>query len=508
MKKSKIMAIICLTALLVNITACSGGKTTGGEVNPGSSKPEEKVTYEILKSASIPEYPTDGGVAKKLVLEKAAAAGITNFDFNVTLVGSQYTDKLNMLAASSQLPDYFSIDLTTMARFADQDLIQKLDDYLKLMPNASKGMKQSDLDTIKYKGNLYAFPVSYRPEGFNGPNVNGFVIRQDWLDKLGLKKPATIDEFYTVSKAFKENDPDGNGKADTFAIGVAKGSKFDGVFGAYGVLPWFWVEKDGGLKWGASQPEVKEALATLQKWYKEGLIDPDSIIQEGKAAEQKFVNSKYGIYGGQAFTVNPINPDHAPLLKLVPTAKVAMVESLKGPTGKQGWSESAPGYGNMHAMSKNIKNPERFAKFLDWIADDSDKGGFNLITYGIEGEHYTYDKAKNAIIQKVDYTTLYKNGFSNPIRFLQIVDRRWMVPEALAAAEITNKYIISNKYWGTVQAANDYPDLPKLLDEYFYKIITGALPIDAWDEYVKKYYAQGGKQIEDQVNAEWKKLKK
>ena len=51
---------------------------------------------------------------------------------------------------------------------------------------------------------------------------NGVTIRKDWLENLGLEEPKTIDEFYNVLKAFTKDDPDGNGKDDTYGLVASK----------------------------------------------------------------------------------------------------------------------------------------------------------------------------------------------------------------------------------------------------------------------------------------------
>lgn len=506
-------SIVCAFAMVLSVSACGTKSKDVKKDNTAQEKPAEKVVFNIYKNAAIPEYPSDGGRAKKMILEKAAQAGITNFDYNVTLIGGkEYFDKLNILAASNQLPDYFMTNIDTLTRFADQGLIQKLDGYLKNMPLSKKMMRQNDLDALTYKDALYAFPVGYRAEPINGSNTRCLILRQDWLDNVGLKAPTTIDELYNVLKAFKTKDPDKNGKDDTSGYVAEKATIFDPIMGAFGVIPNFWFERDGMLKHGSVLPEIKDALAVLQKWYTEGLIDPDVFTTDAKLAEQKFVNSKLGVYEATAFTANPNNPDYAALLKATPSAKVTAILPPKGPSGKQGLAEVAPGYANIYSISSKCKNAELLCKFLNWMSDDSATGGFYLITYGVEGEHYTYDKDKNTVSQKVDYSVLYKDGFSNPVRFLQIVDRRWMVPEALTAMEAANKYFIPNKYWGVTPGMKDYPDLfgtnAKIYSEYMSKIITGSLPVSAYDDYVKKFYQQGGKIVEEQVNAEYKKLKK
>lgn len=46
-------------------------------------------------------------------------------------------------------------------------------------------------------------------------------IRTDWLEKLGLQPPKTMEDVLTISAAFVEKEPDGNGKKDTFGLGIS-----------------------------------------------------------------------------------------------------------------------------------------------------------------------------------------------------------------------------------------------------------------------------------------------
>ncbi|WP_165452707.1 extracellular solute-binding protein [Paenibacillus thalictri] len=528
MKKIKRLNTIgsCSVAALLalSVAACSSGTpdkpSAAQPQTPAPQQPEKKetaappqpVTYKIFRNFGAPEYPADGGKGHKEVLAGLEKAGLKGIDYQVNLAsGTEYFTKLNLLASSGDLPDFFNVDIPTLTRFADEGLIMPLDDLLKNAPNVGKLVISKDLDALKYKGKQYGLPVGYRPEAFNGPDVSGFNVRQDWLDNLGLKQPKTLDEFYNVLKAFTNDDPDKNGKKDTYGLGAAKPSNpqnttFAAIFGAYGIIPNFWHERDGQLKQGMVLPESKEVLALLQKWFKEGLIDPEFVITEQKQLDEKVVGSKVGIFEGNAFNVDPKQPVNLALKKATPTANVQLLAPPSGAGGKNGWPENMPAYNDIRAISAKAKNPEQLMKLIDWSASDA---GFPLVTYGVENEHYTFDKAKNRINMTVNsYSDLYAQGFSNPIRFIQVVDRRWMVDEALTAMETANKYTVKNQFWSTTQAMLDYPDLPKLWSEYYAKIVTGTWPVDKWDEFVTKYYSQGGKEIEKQVNEEWKKTKK
>lgn len=505
-------AVFCTVTLTlgVGLTACQTGSTPSNEPSPSSNSP---VTYKIFLNRGEVNYPEDGGEGRKLMLEGLNKAGIAGVDFKVTMTaGQEYFTKLNLNVASGDVPDFFSVDLPTMTKFASQGLIMPLDDLLKKMPNASKYYKEADLQVAKYNGKVYALPDALRPEPFNGQNVNGFVGRLDWLKKVGVSEPQTLDAFYEVLKAFTLNDPDGNGKKDTYGLGGTKpaafgsAAGFEGIFGAFGVIPSFWVERGGVIKQGMVMPETKQALALLQKWYKEGLIDPEFPVTTDKQLDEKMINSKVGIAGKNAWLIQPTNASFKALQKLQPNAELGIIIPPTGPGGR-GWPEQSPGGGGLRAISSKAKDPERLAKLLDWTANDQPDGGFFLTAYGIEGKDYTFDKAANRIEQLTDATALTARGFSNPVQFIKVVDRRWSPQITLDALKKTNDYVIKNALWTTVPAQLDYPDIGKLWEEYFVKIVTGEYSVDKWEEFVQKYYNQGGKEIEQQANAEWKKAK-
>ena len=105
-------------------------------------------------------------------------------------------------------------------------------------------------------------------------------IREDWLNHLGLSIPTNLDELYDVAVAFTNDDPDGNGKNDTFALTGNNGLRaFSAIFGAYGValptnsgaLPSIYV-KDGNLVSTVTDPDIKDAILEAKKFVDAGVI--------------------------------------------------------------------------------------------------------------------------------------------------------------------------------------------------------------------------------------------
>ncbi|MGG1515503.1 extracellular solute-binding protein [Paenibacillus oryzisoli] len=509
-----VLGVTCLVGMIAS--GCNSNENMSKESSGDENK--QATVYNMFFNLGIPEYPENGGEGKSKIIEEMEKAGIKNVDYKVSLLsGDEYKTKLNLMVSAKDMPDYFSVDTNLLAQYASQGLIRPLDDLLAKAPHLMRMIPKERWEGVKYDGKIYAIPFAVRPESFNSPNTVGLTIRQDWLDNLGLRTPTTLDELHDVLKAFTKNDPDKNGKNDTFGLGGYKMSMFNSIFGAFGVAivsptiaatsgPVYWTEKNGKIVKSFVTPEAKQALAVLQQWYKEGLIDPEFAVMEQKFAEERIGNSKVGVFEGDAFSVRG-STYLVSLLKTVPTASLKMINPPKGPNGKLGMPEVNPyAGGGLRAISATAKDPEKLIQLLDWSVSDDENGGVNLLTYGEENVDYTLDKEQNAIIQKTSYTDLYKKGFSNPVRFVQVTDRRWTVAPIRAALEVSSHNLIKNALWKSVPAEIDYPDLEKKLwTEYFIKIVTGTWPIDKFDEFVRKYYQQGGQIIEQQANEEWKK---
>ena len=520
MNKKRVLAALLAGVMAVLPVSCASGNggnsgSTESQSESQSQSSGEVLHYTMFRNASyIQGYAEDGGEGKQVILDKLAEAGITNVDFTVTIGGGdEYFTKLNALAASDSLPDYFNVDSLTMTKYADQGLIIELDNLMKENAPALTSMqRESDINAIKYNGKLYAVPPAYRPEEFNGPTTSGMVYRKDWLDALGLSAPTTIEELHQVLKAFTENDPDGNGQNDTFGMAASASGRtvpaFDCIFAAYDCIPTFWYEEDDGrLVLGANKPEAKTVLELLHSWYEEGLIDTDYPVAQSAQVEEKFINGKAGMAFLSALDVNTQTPVPTALRAANPDAVMAMLIPPEGPNSHKGYAESEPGYGDLRAISSKTKHPEILMQMINWSVDDSETGGFWLVTYGEEGVDYTYDEEANRVTMLSDYNTLYKKGYSNPVRFAQLVDRRWMEDDSsYEALEITNGNAVSNKFWSSVPAMQEYPDTMELWLEYSTKIITGQLPLEAYDEYLEKFYSQGGTTIEEQVNESYQTM--
>jgi putative aldouronate transport system substrate-binding protein len=224
-------------------------------------------------------------------------------------------EKRQISLASGDYPDAYMlpgyIDQFTQAdvvKYGKQGVLVPLNDLIeKYAPNIKAAMeKDSDLKAFNTApdGNIYGL-VAYS-QCFHCSYPNKMWINTKWLDKLQLEMPKTPEEFKAVLKAFKTQDPNGNGIADEVPL---SGSTED--FGVR-VIPFlmngFVYDDDrnylnltnGKVESAALKPEWKEGLTYIKSLYDEGLIDPGAFAQNAEAFKKIGENGDAQILGAGA----------------------------------------------------------------------------------------------------------------------------------------------------------------------------------------------------------------
>ena len=221
--------------------------------------------------------------------------------------GSQAQEKLKLAMASGDLPDVITLEgdqrLVDFQQLAEADLLADMTDLWEQYASPlTKEVVGADGQVI-----FNAVSSGGRMMGIPGPSAgldsySYFWVRQDWLDNLGLAPPRTTEELLEMTRAFTHDDPDGNGEDDTFAMMLDKGLWYrsEGFFWSFGAYPDTWLEAPGGgLRYGALQPEVKDALAALRHMHADGQLDPEWAVKDGAKANEAFARNAVGIsYGG------------------------------------------------------------------------------------------------------------------------------------------------------------------------------------------------------------------
>lgn len=151
---------------------------------------------------------------------------------------------------------------------------------------------------------------------------------------LNLKEPVTTDDWYQVLKAFKEKDPNGNGKPDEIPFSANSIGYVRSLVRAWGLEDTFYIPKDTKeIRFGPIEDKFKEALTWMNMMYKEGLLDKEFAINDEKAFQikvsQNLVGAYRGTLGGHLRAFNETLPKTIPGFKLEGTAPI------KGPYGDQ-----------------------------------------------------------------------------------------------------------------------------------------------------------------------------
>ena len=353
---------------------------------------DKLVTIEMWYGAAITEAgpPPDDWVVYKILKEKLG------IDLKITAEPSNENDqdvKILAAAAANQLPDLFMVRRDPWQVLIKQGLVAPVDDMYPLMPHRAPNHFTPDsiaFTTIRGKSYGLAFPGSLQKN-------EGLVIRKDWLDKLGLKMPTTLDELYDVCYAFAFKDPDGNGKDDTYGFGSwvehydqeqYLGRRFDPIMGAFGVAgTWNMTAANFGLN--VKKPEFFEALQFVRKMVEHKVVDPDwpSLKKDDFRAAWK--QGKFGVMREQMAALAAA-ANYAPFDKNFPSGEWAALPPPKGPKGLSSTGIYDANYRIYAVSPKAIKagKKEAIAKFLDWMATDE---GYKLIGWGIEGVNYSID---------------------------------------------------------------------------------------------------------------------
>ena len=211
-----------------------------------------------------------------------------------------YQDVIALWGASDELPDVFCgyIDETWFGDFISQQLIRDIPmETLKQYPNlyAVWEMDVACQALYNYYGKVYYFPrndgIDHMYEG-SYTSGQGFLYRKDWAEKLGFDEPTNMDELLEILIAFAQQDPDGNGKNDTYGL-TRSFAGLEGLWSWFNCFPDYWVTSgDGSVIPGYLDRErMLDGLNWLRKAYQGGGVDP-----EWQGDVDGFVNETFGAY--------------------------------------------------------------------------------------------------------------------------------------------------------------------------------------------------------------------
>ncbi len=337
--------------------------------------------------------------------------------------------------------------------------------------------------------------------------------RQDWLDKLNLETPKTTEDLYNVFKAIKEGDPNGNGEADEIPFSVRKnGSNNRGnvipFIHNWGIAETFFAE-DGKVKFGATDPRMKDALEWLSRCYKEGLIDQEYLTLDKTAWYSEWTNNQvFMSYDWSAYIDNVAN-----LFKDVET-DIHIVGAVppEGPTGiSQTRDQLQPitvdeDWNAGIYVGATEEQKKAALKLLDYVYSDE---GMILMNFGEEGVHFNIVdgdyKYSDLIMNNPDglspQDALRSFGIQSMLTLLQDAryERAFVSDEVNRIRDIYEQEGHIGEPFPTLAFTNDeqsllnekYTEIETYMNEMVDKFIMGVEPLDKFDEYVAQVESMG-----------------
>jgi len=550
LKKLSLLVSVCSLAL---VTACSSGDDSSDSesnkgVSPGDSQagnssttqPETQETFDPFGKYAEPITMTIGkGVPAD---DQTLPSGDTvennqftryfeeklNLKFKaawIAAIGDAYDQKMALSISSDDLPDAMVVserELKTMVKAGQlEDLTTVYEQYaspdLKTMYEATNGKA---FETATFKGKLMALPNLNVDED----PIKLLWMRQDWLDKLGLKPPQTVDELVAIAKAFIEQDPDGNGKADTFGLMGDVNNTFGPLYSAYQAYPGMWLKDDEGkVIYGTTAPQMKEALAKLRDMYAEGLLDKEYAVR--KDTMEMVNGGRAGLFmfgswstGWGLYDSVKNNPDARWKAYALPLDGSGQYNATQGPVSSQ-----------YFVVKKGYSNPEAVVKYLNLYSNiENDAEATAKLINGVSASYFplraTFVEPQivtnrlNAVQQaldgklqpdqlRIDQKDVYDKVVTNNADPGKDPGS-WMYSTSYmvgGGALLSPMNKVSGVFYSQTKSMElKWPVLRKMEDEMITQIIMGRKPLDSFEAFVADWKKSGGDQIIKEIEEQLK----
>jgi len=420
--------------------------------------------------------------------------------------------RINAAGAGNSLPDLFMVRRGPFMHLVNARLIAPVDHLYDLMPVRSS--QRYDAESRRFT------TVNGRSFGFASPGAaprnEGLLIRVDWLENLGLDIPVTIDDFLNVMRAFTFDDPDGNGRDDTWGFGAfieitphesGLGRRFDPIMGAFGVPgTWNLSYENPGLN--IRNPAFFEAISFVRQMVEERIIDPDWTNYRRDDFRAAWKQGRFGIMREQnaAFAAQH---NYRPFDENFPEGRWKVIDPPIGPRGHQSVGVNTPSF-RIYAVSTRAmiagKGPY-IARLLEWMTAE----GYFLLGWGVEGDNFVFDADGVPTIAGIPERS---RGFDQPAmqRYTQLRNKvfynsdielaaRFPVWTTRAGREMSALWTLrdmQSRPW-TPNAGADALPLPNADVERFYnqgivEFVVGArqLTWENWNNWLDEFDRVGG----------------
>lgn len=295
--KKRFIRSLTLAMAVVTVAGCVGcGKGSNGNSNASVENNCYETGLPIAKdTVKLTVMIKDDSNGTATDLDKAPITKWMKDEMNVEIEwlvvpgGLEVNQQATLAFSSGNMPDIlmgmaplgyeFYWDYILEGKV--QDLAPYVKKYGKNIVQMFKDYPQAEYMCTGYDGNLYMLPMVRSYENDPGRLAEELYINQTWLDNLGLSMPTTTAEFKNVLRAFRDNDPNGNGVKDEIPLDLQEDLP-TGLYGAFGVPVYkdlWYLDDNGQVHWAPVEDGYRRALTYYRDLYQEGLVGKDFYNQ-------------------------------------------------------------------------------------------------------------------------------------------------------------------------------------------------------------------------------------
>ncbi|WP_166245054.1 extracellular solute-binding protein [Paenibacillus turpanensis] len=365
--------------------------------------------------------------------------------------------------------------------------------FLKSYPNLSK-LNTNLLQESSYQAKIYGLPIEQPPA------PHGIMIRKDWLDNLQLEVPSTLDELYTVLRAFTYDDPDGDGEHNT--TGLADRS--DLTYGAFKTLSsYFGAPNRWAVENGRFIPEFEtkpywDAMDYMRRLYAEGLVNNDLAVASEQVQRYMMIEGRAGVYIGSLADAPSL---HQEMQRLQPKAELALLNRIFGPGGYQTWADAS--YSGFFIFSKKelpaVEDLQRALSFWDRSLENETS---RLLHYGLEDTSLENLPSGNPAASPLRSLALRR--YSDPDSWKE---QQPIMLKALQMAEDNKNLLVKDPAASLSSPTFDMKgeELQEIIINATYHYILGKLDRKRFLQEIEAWKSKGGAIIISELETEYRK---
>lgn len=516
MKLKKIISTSLAVLMLFSAVACNntedetdtpGGSDPTTTDNNAGGEDTERRSISIFVPSRVPEAIYDADTMTFKALAEAL-----NLELDIrSVVQSEADTEITTMLSGGDYPDVLATSVGNINEYGVQGAFEPLDSYLtpEAAPNITAYLLQNDTalpQALASDGQLYGVPMQSAIK-----TAMGYMIRQDWLDDLGLDVPETIDDWYEVLTAFKTNDVNGQGVGSVTPLVLDKAweNYYYNFADAWGIElnpnNDFWLTREDTVEYAPLLDESKEFITTMAQWYAEGLIDTDFVTRED-TNNYHVLNDLAGSTLYWTGYIAGMNNDPG-VLENDPDTNWQVINPPVLEAGQEAltYSQQSEVVPYSWAMSVNAENKDAIIEMFDYVYGEE---GSLLFNFGVEDVSYTM------VDGEPQYTDEVLNGEGGSIAYIRrngmqaLLGMRQM-PEYEAAstpdedirAQLFN-YDVNELFYPfnptiprNEEEQRTYEEVMSAIttyaDEELLKFVLGTRPIAEYDDFVQTIREMG-----------------